>query len=733
MVRTLYIFSTIIFLLLATSVYADTNQINGKITDSDTNYPLENVNISISKTNLGASSDKYGYYILSDLPSGKYNLVVSRIGYVNETIIVTLNGNESVMQNFNLIPTVLKLQPIDVTGNHYHDQIANPMIESLSLKSTITTINHREIKKQGAKNLIDAMKYIPGGLTETRGRIVKQFFSVRGQKYPYPDYAINGIVQKEFHETTYFFSASDIEQIDIIRSSSALLKGFSPMAGIINIKTKEYMKSTTNATLEYGTFNSLKTSVSHGNKIGNISFTTGLGYMATEGPKNMYAEEKNSNFYQNIKYQSSENFYIQSNIFYLKGKRQLAIAIAPASMKYQNFKQTYDPIQTLLTNIKIFHKQSNKSSSELHLYFSDRKPVMKMRKTPDTEMIQYSEADYEYGANFIQSISIIKNNNLRIGAFYNYWNAPEGKRFYIGKKCELSTYSFVIVDEHNFGKWNIDAGVRLNKTYYHQYGGFNINGSGKGLSNVDPIKNEWDEPVIQTNLGTSYQWNNSTSININVTKGLVTPRTGTLTSNSIKPKKEDVTKLDIGLNKIIPSLGIFTLTGFYTNQNNAIVLSGTTFTDTLSGRILELYTNRDQNSKGIEFEFRFTKLFRHFEPFFNATFMRSHMKSQDKMEKNEEFPEILINSGLYATYNNFDLNLFVKYVSSYENDRFSSSGPQPLGDFITFDITTGYTIQKLSNLRIYTEIQNLTGKKYSTVVGYPDFGRQIRFGIRIGL
>jgi len=40
----------------------------------------------------------------------------------------------------------------------------------------------------------------------TRSRKVKQFFSVRGQKYPYPENAVDGVVFREFFEVPYFFS-----------------------------------------------------------------------------------------------------------------------------------------------------------------------------------------------------------------------------------------------------------------------------------------------------------------------------------------------------------------------------------------------------------------------------------------------------------------------------------------------------------------------------------------------
>ena len=79
----------------------------------------------------------------------------------------------------------------------------------------------------------------------------------------------------------------------------------------------------------------------------------------------------------------------------------------------------------------------------------------------------------------------------------------------------------------------------------------------------------------------------------------------------------------------------------------------------------------------------------------------------------------------------FDLNIFCKYVSPFENDRFAppNAGPQPLGDFFTVDIRGGYTFKGRLPLNIYFRIKNLTDVRYSTVVGYPDFGRKIYAGI----
>ncbi len=106
------------------------------------------------------------------------------------------------------------------------------------------------------------------------------------------------------------------------------------------------------------------------------------------------------------------------------------------------------------------------------------------------------------------------------------------------------------------------------------------------------------------------------------------------------------------------------------------------------------------------------------------------------MKKNTEFPEIITNGGILFERSGIDFNLYLKYVSKFESSRFI---PQiqgeptiyaPLGDYFAIDITTGYTFGSTVSTRIYLRIRNLTDKRYSTVAGYPDFGRRINFGLR---
>lgn len=55
--------------------------ISGFVKDKETNVSLPGANIVVEGTNFGAKANKHGYYIIYNLPVGKYNLRVSMIGY----------------------------------------------------------------------------------------------------------------------------------------------------------------------------------------------------------------------------------------------------------------------------------------------------------------------------------------------------------------------------------------------------------------------------------------------------------------------------------------------------------------------------------------------------------------------------------------------------------------------------------------------------------------------------
>lgn len=609
--------------------------------------------------------------------------------------------------------------------------LKEPYTEPFSLLPAISIVNIHQIQKQGAVNIIDAMAYVTGGLTETRGRQVKQFFSVRGQKYPYPDYALNGIWQQEFEELPYFISASDIEKIEIVRSSAALLTGLSGIEGLINISTREYTSPEMALELEYGSFNSLHSHLSGGSKIGRFAYAVGAGFDRTEGPDRKHAKEAMGTLYSRFNWQLSDRLNLLGNLYFLDGKRELTIAEPPADKRYIDMIQNFDPYWSVLSNVKMIYRPLKFISSELQLFYSYRNPKF----NDEVTSISTNEKDIEWGLNFMQSVSVNRSNTLRAGGLYDHWLAPNGKRFYTGKKCNTETFSLVIVDEQRLGPVTLDAGFRWTRTYLIDYAAFNIQGEGGPFKSVTPVRDTWDPPTIQASFGASYHTPGALSFNFNSAVGQVKPREGTLDVNLKVPENEIRLKLDLGAVKKLGSTGKVSVSTFAVFQKNAIALSGTTYTDTAHSITRELYVNRDQNQIGVELEVVSPRLLNSLAPFFNISVMNSELRSDGVMVRNWENPVVITSGGVLFDKKNLDFNIFFKYVSSFENVRFApkAAGPQPLGDFFVIDCNAGYTFKCKIPARLYFRIRNLTDKRYSTVVGYPDFGRTLYLGIRLNI
>ncbi len=734
--NTIFLKSTILFFILFFIKDAWSFEIIGFVKDSKSFVPLSGTNISVQGTAIGASCDSNGKFIISGLKAGKYSLFISRMGYEDVTMNVKIGPEETTQLNIRLTPTVLQMQTVQVTGEYYRNVIEKPGLESAALNLSTSVIPRKQIEVNAAKTVIDAMEYIPGAFVETRGRKVKQFFSVRGQRYPYPDYAIDGIWQKEFFETPYIFSASDIESIEVIRSSSVLLTGLSGMAGVINIQTKEFEKNETKYELEYGSYNTLRGHLSHGAKINNFSYGTGLGYIKTSGPENKHAAEQISNLYGKIKWQPLNNLLLQSSFIYLNGNRELMTAIPPADPKFWLQYEKFDPLKTKLFTFKGLYIKSDKVSTELKFSYADRKPTYENFNTQSLQTTRYTEADHEWNINLIQALSLVRNNTLRLGMFYNHWIAPEGKRFYYGKTCDTETFAGVMVDEHQIGKLNIDAGIRWEKTYLNKYGAFGIDGSAAGFGKVTPIVDVWQRPVLNGTFGLVYYLGEKTSVNFHSAIGKIEPREGSLDVNMKEPLTETQFKIDFGAGKSLGEIGRISVVTFVTSQKDAIALSGKTLT--INDRVMELYLNRDQYQIGFETEWRLFSLWRGVQPFVNATYMISKADKDHEMVRNDEYPSFIANAGLYQKWKSIDLNILAKYLSGFKSVRFvastpeSPAKPQPLGNFLTLDVICGWKTRVLYNFRLFIEIRNITDKKYSTVVGYPDFGRRFNFGLQQG-
>ena len=109
----------ILILGLVTTGFAGTQgKIAGVVIDKQTREPISDVNLYLKGTELGAATDLDGYYIILNVPPGKYNLVVEYLGYQSQSVEeLVVISDLTTMANFELDQTTLEIgETVTVTA-----------------------------------------------------------------------------------------------------------------------------------------------------------------------------------------------------------------------------------------------------------------------------------------------------------------------------------------------------------------------------------------------------------------------------------------------------------------------------------------------------------------------------------------------------------------------------------------------------------------------------------------
>ena len=655
---------------------------------------------------------------------------------VAATLCLALIGATSAQQEQTPIeePRVLRLGEMVVVGEQaQRDLIADPALQSRALEIAISTVEEEIIRKQNARSLTDALDFAPGVLTESRGRKVKQFTSFRGQIYPYPDYAINGVWHREFHELPYLFPASQIEKVEVIRSSGALLLGLSDLTGVVNVVTKQYDERTTFFETEVGRFDTSRTSVSHGDRSEKGFYTVGVNYYTTDGPDDRNGAERMGSAVTTMGFQPFPDLKLDLNVFVLRGERELIHPEPPGRdiSKWNAFEQI-SPQDAVGINSRALWKHGEDASTELTAGYVERTEDFEgliYNKTTKTSSWRHTHSkDYEYSLGVIHARNVSDDNTLRVALNYDYWLAPEGKRFYVGQRMDIHSFAVALVDEHRFDRLTLDGGVKYVRHYYNDYTAarFDIVGAKHtGLS----IEEEWADPLLTGTVGATYEVSPAVDLFSHAALGTVEPPPGAVDADGEDSvDRETRLMLDAGV-KLKRDTGAFVkVGGFAVFRDDAIVLEDTV---DVGGEEYSLYSNRNVRQYGLELEARSAKLQDVATLYLNLTAMESLERHDGDFEDHIEVPDYVASAGVYAEWGPFDLNLFGKWVSGYENKRFAQDKQyHDLGDYVDLNLTAGWTLGLEDRTRIYCSLENVLDDGYSTVVGYPDHGFQAFIGLQ---
>ncbi|MCH7771533.1 MAG: TonB-dependent receptor, partial [Bacteroidetes bacterium] len=177
---------TIVTILLIVLMSVDlvfagtTGKVKGHIYDKQTGEALIGVNVWLDGTSLGAATDVEGFYIILNIPPGKYNLKVSYISYTTEIVEVQVNVDLTTTQSFNLSAATIGVEEIIV--------IADIPVVKMDQTNTSANMNAEQIDELPVQELNDLIQLQAGVVIDTRGGV-----HIRGGRSSEVAYLVDGV------------------------------------------------------------------------------------------------------------------------------------------------------------------------------------------------------------------------------------------------------------------------------------------------------------------------------------------------------------------------------------------------------------------------------------------------------------------------------------------------------------------------------------------------------------
>jgi iron complex outermembrane receptor protein len=212
------------------------NTLKGRITNQEDQTPLEEVSIYFPQLEKGTVTNADGFFEINNLPSGKFKIVISYIGF--QTYSQTVELLESNTQlSLELIPSAIEMEEVIVSTPFHKLQRENVMkVERISIK---------DLKSAGALNLSEGITAIPGVESVTTGvgigkPVIRGLSSNRVLTYTQGIRLEN---QQFGDEHGLGISDAGIESIEVIKGPASLLYGSDALGGVLYLNPEKFAYS----------------------------------------------------------------------------------------------------------------------------------------------------------------------------------------------------------------------------------------------------------------------------------------------------------------------------------------------------------------------------------------------------------------------------------------------------------------------------------------------------------
>ena len=221
------IISLSLFFIVESAFAIDTGKLEGRIVDTETGEPLPGANVMILETTMGSAADVNGYYLMLNIPPGKYQVRAEVIGYASMSVVdVLINGDLTTTIDFSLTSKAIEGEEIIVTAER-------PLVQA-DQTSSRRSITSEELLNMPVTNIESAVAY-------TAGAVNSGGLHFRGGRTSEVIYLLDGIPIKDpwsGNSNDTNVPLLSISEANVITSGFGAEYG-DAQSGIIEITSKE--------------------------------------------------------------------------------------------------------------------------------------------------------------------------------------------------------------------------------------------------------------------------------------------------------------------------------------------------------------------------------------------------------------------------------------------------------------------------------------------------------------
>lgn len=187
--RTIRLKTLLILFILSSHLWAKEFVISGFVRDKSSSEVLIGANVFIEGTSLGSATDQDGFYKITSIQEGSYNIKATYIGYKTSSDVINLEGDQNVKLDFNLNYTTIEGEEITVTAQAKGQMDA--INKQLNSKSIVNIISSDRIQELPDANAAETVARVPGVSIRREGGEGNKVV-IRGLSPKYNSITVNG-------------------------------------------------------------------------------------------------------------------------------------------------------------------------------------------------------------------------------------------------------------------------------------------------------------------------------------------------------------------------------------------------------------------------------------------------------------------------------------------------------------------------------------------------------------